>query len=128
MQNPANASTPCKVLIIKELQSRVAFAGIMAGIMAILLFAPLVQPGEVLTMPEQCILRLKDPMALVREHNQFRWHAHQLSGIERSHTLIVWNPEIISSVDAQYWSMPVLNQLIRRICIMPLSLSHIAPW
>src|SRR5574344_1850783 len=124
MQNPANASTACKVLIIQELQSRVAFAGIMA----ILLFAPLVQPGEVLAMPEQGVLRLKDPMALVREHNQLGWHTHQLRSIERSHTLIIRNPEIISPMDAQDRSMPVLNQLIRRICIMPLSLSHIAPW
>ena len=88
------------------------------------LFTPLVEPVEILTVPEQRVLRLGNPVALIREDDKFRRNTHHLSGIEGSHSLVIRNTEVHAAVDAEDRSMPLRYILRRTVGIMPLSLCH----
>ena len=83
-----------------------------------LLFAPLVEPVEVFAMPEQCVLRLKYPVTLIREDDKLRRDAHHLRGVECCHTLIIRNAEVHATVDAKNRSVPFGYIVGRAVCVM----------
>ena len=72
-----------------------------SNIVKSVLFAPLVEPVEILTMPEQRVLRLGNPVALIREDDKLRRNTHHLSCIESSHSLVIRNTEVHAAVDAE---------------------------
>ena len=84
------------------------------------LFAPLVEPVEILTMPEQRVLRLGNPVALIREDDKLRRNTHHLSCIESSHSLVIRNTEVHAAVDAEDRGVPLRNIVNRAVRIMPL--------
>ena len=86
------------------------------------LFTPLVEPVEILTVPEQRVLRFGNPVALIREDDKFRRNAHHLSGIESSHSLVIRNTEVHAAVDTEDRSMPLRHIFRRTVRIMPLCL------
>src|SRR5437870_2473909 len=79
---------------------------------------PLIEPAMHLAVPLDRVLRLQDPVILVRKDDQPRGNAAPLQRVEHAERLAVRDPEVALAVDHEHRRPPVLDEIHRIVALV----------